>query len=200
MPDHAFFRSFGLFTRPEFLSLEECAELRDVADHSKGEEAKVYSGGKHILHEEYRKTLQAPLTGEAGDRLHEKIEALRPEIESCFDLTLGKLYETRCLIYRPGDFFELHVDSISKSEEGFESISSRQVSVVVFLNDTNDPEQAYTGGVINFHGLMEVPGSNAFGFPLEPEPGLLVAFRADLLHGVSPVEAGKRYTLVTWFH
>ena len=200
MPDHAFFRSFGLFTRSGFLSLDECAELRDVADHSKGEGAKVYSGGKYILREEYRKTLQAPLTGEAGDRLHEKIEALRPELESCFDLTLGKLYETRCLIYRPGDFFELHMDSIAKTEEGFESIASRQVSVVTFLNDPNDPEQPYTGGAINFHGLMDVPGSNKFGFPLDPEPGLLVAFCSDVLHGVSPVEVGKRYSLVTWFH
>jgi predicted 2-oxoglutarate/Fe(II)-dependent dioxygenase YbiX len=125
-------------------------------------------------------------------QVHSKIEALRPYMESHFELTLGKLYETRCLIYRPGDFFELHIDSVSRVSEEFSSIAARQVSIVIFLNDPNNGVQSYTGGIINFHGLMDVPGSSAFGFPLDPETGLLVAFRSTILHGVTAVEEGKR--------
>ena len=200
MPDHSFFRPLGLFTRPGFLTLQECDELRNVVDRSEGEEAKVYSGGKQIRRDDYRKTFQVRLKGEAQAQLHNKIEALRPELESCFELTLGNLYETRCLIYRPGDFFELHIDSDATAKEKFSNIAKRQVSVVIFLNDPSYAAQTYTGGVINFHGLMDVPGSSAFGFPLDPETGLLVAFRSTILHGVATVEEGKRYSFVTWFH
>jgi len=200
MPGHAFFRSLGLYTHPEFLSPEECVALRALADQSEGEEAKVYTRGQQILRDDYRKTFQVPLVGDAQEQLNAKVEALRPELESYFGLTLGKLYETRCLIYRPGDFFELHIDATTDAAEAFSSISSRQVSVVIFLNDPRNAEQCYSGGVINFHGLMDVPGKNAFGFPLEPETGLLVAFRSKVLHGVTPVVEGKRYSVVTWFH
>ena len=85
-------------------------------------------------------------------------------------------------------------------EEGFEDIAKRQVSVVIFLNDPHNAAQGYRGGIINFHGLMDVPGSRAYGFPLDPETGLFVAFRSTVLHGVTAVEEGKRYSLVTWFH
>ena len=105
MPGHAFFRSFGLFTRPAFLNLKECAELRNVADHSKGEAAKVYSDGKEILREEYRKTLQAPLIGEAGDRVNEKIEALRPELEKLLRSDSGQALRDALLDLPPRRFF-----------------------------------------------------------------------------------------------
>ena len=39
----------------------------------------------------------------------------------------------------------------------------------------------------------------ALGLPLEAEEGLLATFPADVVHEVRPVEAGERYTVVTWF-
>ncbi|MDA1314352.1 MAG: hypothetical protein O2968_13510, partial [Acidobacteria bacterium] len=55
MPEHSFFRSLGLFTRPDFLTRPECDALRDVADSSKGEEAKVYKAGQEVVRDDYRK-------------------------------------------------------------------------------------------------------------------------------------------------
>jgi SM-20-related protein len=37
------------------------------------------------------------------------------------------------------------------------------------------------------------------GLPLSGEPGLLVAFDSAMVHGVTPVTRGERYTIVTWF-
>jgi predicted 2-oxoglutarate/Fe(II)-dependent dioxygenase YbiX len=37
------------------------------------------------------------------------------------------------------------------------------------------------------------------GLPLEAEPGLLITFRAEALHAVSPVTHGERRTIVSWF-
>ena len=36
-------------------------------------------------------------------------------------------------------------------------------------------------------------------FTLDPTPGMLVAFRSDILHEAQPVSFGKRYAIVTWF-
>jgi len=37
------------------------------------------------------------------------------------------------------------------------------------------------------------------GLPLAGETGLLIAFPAHVVHSVSPVTAGERYTVVSWF-
>jgi predicted 2-oxoglutarate/Fe(II)-dependent dioxygenase YbiX len=42
-------------------------------------------------------------------------------------------------------------------------------------------------------------GGENVGLPLAGEAGLLIAFPSHLVHSVSPVTAGERYTLVTWF-
>jgi predicted 2-oxoglutarate/Fe(II)-dependent dioxygenase YbiX len=36
--------------------------------------------------------------------------------------------------------------------------------------------------------------------PLEAEEGLLIAFPAGVLHEVTPVLRGSRYTLATWYY
>ena len=53
---------------------------------------------------------------------------------------------------------------------------------------------------LTFYGLMDdgVSGESV-GLPLAGETGLLVAFPSHLVHSVSPVTAGERYTLVSWF-
>jgi SM-20-related protein len=49
-----------------------------------------------------------------------------------------------------------------------------------------------------FYGLLEDPRTHGHGLAVEGEPGLLLAFRPDLLHEVTPVLHGDRYTIVTW--
>ena len=53
---------------------------------------------------------------------------------------------------------------------------------------------------MTFYGLLDIPDSDKFGFSLEPEQGMLVAFRSNVLHGVSPILSGQRYVIVGWFH
>jgi predicted 2-oxoglutarate/Fe(II)-dependent dioxygenase YbiX len=67
------------------------------------------------------------------------------------------------------------------------------------LNHPNHGEEPYQGGDLTFFGLMKTPGAKEYGFPVDMETGLLVAFPSATLHEVSPVTGGKRYTLVTWF-
>jgi predicted 2-oxoglutarate/Fe(II)-dependent dioxygenase YbiX len=75
------------------------------------------------------------------------------------------------------------------------------VAAVIFLNGEGDPSVSagYRGGALTLDGLFEQPAAETLAFPLEAEEGLLVTFPADVMHEVRPVEAGERYTVVTWF-
>jgi SM-20-related protein len=68
---------------------------------------------------------------------------------------------------------------------------------VLFLNGEGGADQpsSYGGGQLTFYGLM----GDRLGLPLAGRPGLLVAFRSDLVHAVTPVTRGERYTVVSWF-
>ena len=79
-------------------------------------------------------------------------------------------------------------------------VRDRVVSAVIFVNgETDDQERAgYGGGALAFFGLMD-DGGDAVGLPLTGQAGLLVAFPAELVHGVLPVTRGERCTIATWF-
>jgi SM-20-related protein len=46
---------------------------------------------------------------------------------------------------------------------------------------------------------MDDERARSVGFPLIGEAGLLLAFRPNLVHEVTPVTHGERCTVVTWF-
>jgi predicted 2-oxoglutarate/Fe(II)-dependent dioxygenase YbiX len=95
------------------------------------------------------------------------------------------------LHYGPGGHYVPHVDAeapLRDEELGlelWEKTLDRDLSVVCFLNDD------FAGGELQFPDL---------GLVIPPQAGTLVCFPADhhYLHGVQPVTAGHRYTLVTW--
>ncbi|MFB3062489.1 MAG: 2OG-Fe(II) oxygenase, partial [Candidatus Binatia bacterium] len=72
--------------------------------------------------------------------------------------------------------------------------------MLILLNAPDDRDVPYQGGDLTFFGLLDIPDSDKFGFALEPELGMLVAFRSNVLHSVSPILSGNRYVIVAWFH
>jgi predicted 2-oxoglutarate/Fe(II)-dependent dioxygenase YbiX len=60
-------------------------------------------------------------------------------------------------------------------------------------------DDAYQGGELEFYGLVDDARLKNRALPLTGEAGLLVAFRAETMHAVSPIVAGERLTVVTWF-
>ena len=75
------------------------------------------------------------------------------------------------------------------------------MSAVIFLNGTSvEPRDGmYGGGALTFYELFDDPVGRNLGFPLEAQEGLLVAFRANVMHGVAPVVHGDRYTITAWY-
>ena len=73
---------------------------------------------------------------------------------------------------------------------------------MTFLNDQSaEPRaDAYGGGNLTFHGLLnEDTKGEGVGFALTAQQGTLVAFPSLMVHSVTPVTHGKRYTITTWF-
>ncbi len=96
--------------------------------------------------------------------------------------------EPQILRYEPGGHYGVHADSEQLDGNGqWQTVNDRAYSLVVFLNTD------FTGGG------FDLPNQDLHVEPTEP--GVAIVFPSDrrFIHTVVPVEAGLRFTLVTWF-
>lgn len=199
MPSFEFFRRLGFYCRPDFLGQAARATLFDRIRTSVPLPAEVFDGRPNpIVDMAVRNTWEVSVDGAA--ELGTRLGALRAELADHFKMPLDGHEGPTCLMYQPGGFYEPHVDR-STNEALKISAARRRVSVVVFLNAMRTPpgRGEYSGGALTFYGVVNDPAWRSFGFALAPEPGLLVAFPSHVVHEVTPVTAGDRYTIVDWF-
>ena len=198
MPTADFFTRFGVFVIKDFFDADLCARLRSETRSNAHIQATVYKRIDRV-DESARRTKAAKVSAQTISFVKERLLAVKPMLESHFNLTLTGCQEPQFLSYKEGDFFQPHQDSSDESDYA-EYIKARQVSVVIFLNgETREPTpDSYTGGSLIFYGLMNDPRCQAIGFPLSGEAGLLIAFRSDIFHEVKTVTHGERYTIVSW--
>jgi len=83
-----------------------------------------------------------------------------------------------------GDFYDWHIDI-----GGSGTTMSRKLSLVVQLSDPAD----YEGGRLEINA-----GGDVKAMPISQ--GTLIAFPSFVLHHVSPVTAGRRFSLAAWVH
>jgi SM-20-related protein len=195
-----FFRALGVFVAENFLTSELCSDLRSEMDVSAFEKATVIKDGQEgILDEDSRRVLAIRVSDQTRQSVRERLRAIKPSLEEHFGLSLSrKCHGPDFLIYHPGGFYRPHRDS---SEASPDYIRARRVSAVVFLNAQSQEPMAdsFGGGGLTFYALMDGPEWSRCAFTLDPAPGLLVAFRSDVLHEAEPVSFGKRYVIATWF-
>ena len=198
MPRAEFFAPFGLFTQREFLDAALCEELRGEMAAAPGRASPVAEDAADAVDEGYRKTVSAQVSDATSSLVRSRLEQLRPSLERHFDTVLNGCQPPQFLRYREGDYFRAHADH---ETEGPDHVTERRVSAVVFLNGESDDAEpgSYGGGALTFFGLMGDPRGDAVGFPLVGETGLLVAFDADLVHSVTPIIRGERFSIVNWF-
>jgi SM-20-related protein len=196
-----FFTRFGLYDERGFLSPEECASLTAEMRAATGAPATVADGPEdEAVDETHRRTKQAEVSPTTATRVGEELLEAVPGLARHFELPLVGMQKPQFLVYRDGDFFRPHHDD-SNRPEAPDFVRQRSVSAVVFLNGVGpDEADGYTGGSLTFYGLMgDTVTGDSVGLPLAGETGLLVAFPSHLVHSVSPVTGGVRYTLVSWF-
>ena len=98
-----------------------------------------------------------------------------------FDFNLSGIYEELQLIeYDEGDYYDYHMDM------GDKATAYRKLSVIIQLSDPD----TYEGGDVVFnHGKEDT---------LPRDQGMFCVFPSYVLHKVTPVTKGKRYSLVSW--
>jgi PKHD-type hydroxylase len=82
--------------------------------------------------------------------------------------------------YKEGEYFDWHVDSTDTIYR------DRFTSIVIQLNNS------YEGGI------LEIKNLKAELVPIENKIGTLYIFNSRLLHRVTPIIDGERYSLVNW--
>jgi SM-20-related protein len=200
VPGAEFLARLGLFVRQGFLDPEACERLREYARAAETSPGLVEGGtSQGRIDSAVRRTAVAYVSEPSEELVDGPLEALLPEIELHYGVELKTWTKPQFLIYRKGDFFTPHQDR-KDHPDADETLRRRRVSAVIFLNGQSaDPAPgSYGGGELTFYGLFGAERGQQVGIPLTPEPGLIVAFRSDLVHGVSPITHGERYTVVTW--
>ena len=143
-----------------------------------------------------RKVSRVDVSSETRKLVSELLLDCREKIEKHFGVTLNECEEPQFLRYQTGDFFVAHQDG--NTPLIYDETRFRKISIIIFLNAQSAERlsDTYQGGELVFHG----------GFPnysyrrtAEPQPGKLVAFRAETTHEVTPVSGGERYTIVSWY-
>ena len=149
--------------------------------------------------EAHRRTKLAEVSSESLTLIRSRLLAAKARLADHFGRELSGLQEPQFLVYREGDFFRPHSDTSDKPTEA-NYVRERLVSTVIFVNGETEEREpiGYGGGALAFFGLMG-DGGDAVGLPLTGQAGLLVAFPAELVHGVLPVTRGERCTIATWF-
>jgi SM-20-related protein len=202
MPGADFFARFGLFVAKDFFDAEQCAELLAEVRSATDTPATVGIGSDtYAVDESTRRSKWANVSAETVSSVKARLLTLKPAMERHFDVALTDCQKPQFLVYREGDFFGAHPDRRPGSDDAAEFEKERRVSAVVFLNSESEAPgtDVYGGGSLTFYGLIGDSRMEGYGIPLQGESGLLVAFRPELVHEVTPVVHGERYTIVTWF-
>ena len=199
--DAEVFAHFGMYVERGFLSADQCQLLISDAKVAASKPATVREAAVDVVDDDYRRSRVAELSAGSVALVSDKLAALRPMLESHFQVKTTGCRRPECLIYRQGDFFKAHADSVPSGTERDDVVTGRVISTVVFLNGESPSPEAgsYTGGSLSFFGLMDDPRMQDREFPLTGEAGLLIAFKPEIVHRVAPVGHGERFTIVTWF-
>ena len=199
MANAAFFSTMGFFVVPRFLDAATCARLREEIRAAGQKPATVrVDGTTYEVDRTTRSTDMASVSPETFATVEERLAEVEPRVAAHYGVELSGWQRPQFLVYRKGDFFRAHRDRVDDEEPG-SFAGSRRVSAVLFLNgDGNADDGGFRGGHLTFYGLFDKADAK-LGFPLDAEEGLFVTFPTDVVHEVRPVEAGERYTVVTWF-
>lgn len=182
-----------LFIVERFFEPTLCGAILAEMKAGTGAAATVYgSTTAGTIDDRIRKTFRIQPAPETRALVIQKLLACKEKIEKHFEVQLKECEEPQFLRYREGDFFVAHQDG----NTGMTRLETEQrlISTVIFLNFEAELPLAgdFSGGSLVFSNLRE--RFRVFGIP-----GMLVAFRSETTHEVTPVTHGERYSIASWY-
>ena len=186
------FSFLGIKVQHNFFEKNYCNTLVNAMQFANKQKARIRQQGKGIEDETIRNTYRVNLAADILEDCHRKIRLdLKPNLEAFFKTKFTHIQPLEFLSYDAGHFFKPHIDIIPEKNK-------RKVSVVIFLNQQGNAknEADYGGGNLCLYGLRKNFPNQGLAIP--NTQGLMVAFKSDVLHEVTPVEWGNRCSLVVW--
>jgi SM-20-related protein len=196
------------FLRAAFLTDLECDGLRAIMDRAPRIDGGVREADQpdaESIDRGGRRASECLVPEDVLRSMTDRVCWVAPDLASFFGEPLAEYETPHFVVYEPGDFYRPHRD-LYRDVEVPDPIGRRRVAVVVFLNDPRAPgdqnsdggpgAEGFGGGSLRLcsHELEGFDADAAWEVPAER--GLLVAFRADTWHEVTPVTGGRRYTVV----
>jgi len=164
-----------------FLSVEECNFiLNKCKENLTLANAEVYGDDSIIITKD--KKSRKSSVGWISDLgfLNKRLTNILKETFNINGMEVTGLSDFQFTEYKEGEYFDWHTDSSTTIYR------DRFTSIVIQLNDT------YEGGI------LEIKNIKGELVPIENKIGTLYIFNSRLLHRVTPVVDGIRYSLVNW--
>jgi predicted 2-oxoglutarate/Fe(II)-dependent dioxygenase YbiX len=200
-----YFEKFGFIVKPNFIDEYLCDALINEMISSSSEFSKVrIKDSQYGIDRDLRKSRWAIISDETRDLIRSHLSILEGEIKSFFKISFHEFQDLQFIIYQQNDHFKPHPDN-SNEQNAPDFVKSRKISIVIFLNSSVGNlfsreliSRDFCGGELRFYGVVDEPIWNSWGIPLVPSVGMLVAFPSEIIHEVTPVINGSRFTVVTW--
>jgi PKHD-type hydroxylase len=165
----------GISVIPKFLSNEECDFILNKCDNSLIP-AGVYNahGSEHLKQPRKSKVAFVDNLDNINNKIINEVNN-KIHKQNGYELYIESFQFTK---YEIGDYFDWHFDSNA------DIYKDRIYTIVIQLNDE------YTSG--DFQLMLEN------SITLKPGKGTMYMFPSSLLHRVTPIKTGVRYSLVSW--
>jgi SM-20-related protein len=190
---------YGLFLTANFLDDAICLNII-AAMHSSEAKAATIHGYRDsaYVYDRIRKATRLELPPAITESVSKRLLEHKGTIAQHFSISLHDCENPQFLRYEVGDFFVAHQDG-NTGLLRLTSDAKRKVSIVIFLNGQSEQADSgtYSGGSLKFSDYSAAPPYDEFELPVSP--GMLVAFRSELTHEVTPVTRGQRYSIVSWY-
>ena len=190
---------YGLRLTNNFLDEATCLNIIAAMHASEAKAATIhgYRDSAHV-YDRIRKVTRLELPPAIIESVSKRLLDHKRTLEQHFSLSLHDCENPQFLRYNVGDFFVAHQDG-NTGLLRLTSDAERKVSVVIFLNGQSEYADSgtYSGGSLKFSDYSAEPPYDEFELPVSP--GMLVAFRSELTHEVTPVTRGQRYSIVSWY-
>ena len=186
---------FDLYILKNFFDVATSRELIAEMRRCATAPALTYGKGDAAVDERVRRVRQVSISPERASFVARRLEDERGPIAEHFGIKLSNFEAPQFLIYRVGDFFVAHQDG-NTGLVNLDTDRTRRISVSIFLNNQSvAPEpDTYGGGALVFSDWRCGKRHEVYG-----EAGILIGFRSELTHEVTPVTHGDRFAIVSWY-
>lgn len=194
MPTTQLLRSLGIYIIEDFMQAAECSLICEEVRNSDKTQASTLSESENLerINTRIRKTKYGQVSKSSQSLIYERVRDLKPSLEDFFNELLADQFEQpKFLHYAEGDFFAPHTD------EQF----NRKINITINLNSraAQSTDQGYEGGELQLYGLLKQKGFHKRGIAAPSHAGCLIAYPANIVHEVSPITSGARFSVVSRF-